>query len=175
MFPSVGSQTFIEPGSPEDFHMMEVKNVSRDSASVTSFSGIARSVRRCHTSTSANSPREGDGLVFADMTSSWWALTNPNTSSTSSSTKPGWPGWPCLMAGHFDANPLGVGPALWREDVDLGSLCLASPERLASFVAKQASRIQFSHWRSSGPAARMTPKRPLPAKSGALGPALKKS
>ncbi len=41
MFPRVGSQTFTEPGSPEDFHLMEVKNVSRDSLSVTSFRRIA--------------------------------------------------------------------------------------------------------------------------------------
>ena len=30
MFPRVGSQTFTEPASPEDFHVMEVKNVSRE-------------------------------------------------------------------------------------------------------------------------------------------------
>jgi hypothetical protein len=28
MFPRVGFQILIEPGSPEDFHVMEVKNVS---------------------------------------------------------------------------------------------------------------------------------------------------
>jgi len=41
MFPSVGSQILIEPGSPEDFHVMEVKNVSRDGLSVTDFGEIA--------------------------------------------------------------------------------------------------------------------------------------
>ena len=41
MFPSIGSQILIEPGSLEDFHVMEVKNVSRDGVSVTCFEGRA--------------------------------------------------------------------------------------------------------------------------------------
>jgi len=41
MFPWVGSQIIIEPGSPEDFHVMEVKNVSRDRWNVTSLVAIA--------------------------------------------------------------------------------------------------------------------------------------
>jgi hypothetical protein len=40
MFPWVGSQILIEP-APEDFHVMEVKNVSRDGLSVTDFGEIA--------------------------------------------------------------------------------------------------------------------------------------
>jgi hypothetical protein len=44
MFPSVGSQIFTEPGSPEDFHVMEVKNVSRDGLSVSCFEQIASAV-----------------------------------------------------------------------------------------------------------------------------------
>ena len=35
MFPRVGSQIFTELDSPEDFHVMEVKNVSRDGINVT--------------------------------------------------------------------------------------------------------------------------------------------
>jgi len=42
MFPWVGFQIFIEPGSPEDFHVMEVKNASRDGLKVTVFEVIAR-------------------------------------------------------------------------------------------------------------------------------------
>ncbi len=41
MFPRVGSKIFTEPGSPEDFHVMEVKNVSRDEVNVAGFGGIA--------------------------------------------------------------------------------------------------------------------------------------
>jgi hypothetical protein len=41
MFPCVGFQIFIEPGSPEDFHVMEVENVSRDALNVTGFGAIA--------------------------------------------------------------------------------------------------------------------------------------
>jgi hypothetical protein len=41
LFPRVGSQINIEPGSPEDFHVMEVKNASRDEVNVTGFRGIA--------------------------------------------------------------------------------------------------------------------------------------
>ncbi|SPE55391.1 hypothetical protein SBV1_220008 [Verrucomicrobia bacterium] len=41
MFPRVGSQILIEPGSPEDFHVMEVKNVSKDALNVTCFGTIA--------------------------------------------------------------------------------------------------------------------------------------
>jgi len=43
MFPRIGSQILIEPGSPEDFHVMEVKNVSRDASNVGGFEKIARS------------------------------------------------------------------------------------------------------------------------------------
>jgi hypothetical protein len=42
MFPQVGSQIIIEPGSPEDFHVMEVRNISRDRLNVAGFGGIAR-------------------------------------------------------------------------------------------------------------------------------------
>jgi hypothetical protein len=42
MFPRVGFQILSEQGSPEDFHVMEVENVSRDEATVTGFEGIAR-------------------------------------------------------------------------------------------------------------------------------------
>jgi hypothetical protein len=45
MFPQVGSQILIETGSPEDFHVMEVKNVSRDRLSVTGFWARASSNR----------------------------------------------------------------------------------------------------------------------------------
>ena len=41
MFPRVGSQILTEPGSPEDFHVMEVKNVSRDAVSLACFEEIA--------------------------------------------------------------------------------------------------------------------------------------
>jgi hypothetical protein len=41
MFPHAGFQILIEPGSPEDFHVMEVKNVSRDGLSVRDFGEIA--------------------------------------------------------------------------------------------------------------------------------------
>jgi hypothetical protein len=41
MFPSVGSQILSEPDSPEDFQVMEVKNVSRDGVRVSCFEGIA--------------------------------------------------------------------------------------------------------------------------------------
>ena len=41
MFPRAGSQILIEPGSLEDFHVMEVKNVSRDGLSVRDFGEIA--------------------------------------------------------------------------------------------------------------------------------------
>jgi hypothetical protein len=41
MFPRAGSQILIEPGSLEDFHVMEVKNVSRDGLSVSCFEEIA--------------------------------------------------------------------------------------------------------------------------------------
>jgi hypothetical protein len=40
-FPRVGSQIIIEPGSPEDFHVMEVKNVSRDGLNLTAFEEMA--------------------------------------------------------------------------------------------------------------------------------------
>ena len=46
MFPSIGSQIFTEAGSRENFHVMEVKNVSRDPLIVTPLEGIARSVRQ---------------------------------------------------------------------------------------------------------------------------------
>jgi hypothetical protein len=42
LFPSVGSQIITEPASPEDFHGMEVKNVSRDRVNVTGFGEMAR-------------------------------------------------------------------------------------------------------------------------------------
>jgi hypothetical protein len=42
MFPRTGSQIIIEPSSPVDFHVMEVKNVSKDRLTVTAFAGIAR-------------------------------------------------------------------------------------------------------------------------------------
>jgi hypothetical protein len=42
MFPHAGSQILIEPGSLEDFHVMEVKNVSRAGLSVKDFRGRAR-------------------------------------------------------------------------------------------------------------------------------------
>jgi hypothetical protein len=35
MFPRAGFQIFTETDSPEDFHVMEVKNVSRDRQNVT--------------------------------------------------------------------------------------------------------------------------------------------
>ncbi len=41
MSPPAGSQISIEPGSPEDFHVMEVKNVSSDGVNVIVFWGIA--------------------------------------------------------------------------------------------------------------------------------------
>jgi len=41
MFPSVGSQILTEPGSPEDFHVMEVKNVSSDDVRLSYFGGMA--------------------------------------------------------------------------------------------------------------------------------------
>src|SRR5512138_3601102 len=42
MFPRVGSQISTEPGSPEDFHVMEVKNVSRDRLSMAGYGAGAR-------------------------------------------------------------------------------------------------------------------------------------
>ena len=45
MFPRVGSQILTEPGSPENFHDMEVKNVSRDGLSVTGFQARASNNR----------------------------------------------------------------------------------------------------------------------------------
>jgi len=42
MFPRAGFQIVIEPGSPEDFHVMEVKNASRDGLKLTGFRVIAR-------------------------------------------------------------------------------------------------------------------------------------
>jgi hypothetical protein len=41
-FPLIGSQIITEPGSPEDFRIMEVKNVSRDSVTVTAFLRISK-------------------------------------------------------------------------------------------------------------------------------------
>jgi hypothetical protein len=41
MFPWVGSQIIIEPRSPEDFHVMEVKNVSRDIMNLTALGAMA--------------------------------------------------------------------------------------------------------------------------------------
>jgi hypothetical protein len=45
MFPRAGFQIIIESGSPEDFHVMEVKNVSRDGLSVTDSGAGARANR----------------------------------------------------------------------------------------------------------------------------------
>jgi hypothetical protein len=42
MFPSVGFQILTEPGSREDFHVMEAKNLSRDELSVAGFRDGAR-------------------------------------------------------------------------------------------------------------------------------------
>ncbi len=42
MFPRLGSQILIGPSPPEDFHVMEVKNVSRDARNVAGFERIAR-------------------------------------------------------------------------------------------------------------------------------------
>jgi hypothetical protein len=39
--PVVGSQILSELGSPEDFHVMEAQNVSKDGVNVTRFCGIA--------------------------------------------------------------------------------------------------------------------------------------
>jgi len=41
MFPGAGSQIIIESGSPEDFHVMEVKNVSRDVVNLAAFGAMA--------------------------------------------------------------------------------------------------------------------------------------
>ena len=41
MFPRVGSQIFNESHSPEDFHVMEVENLSRDYLTVTGLPAIA--------------------------------------------------------------------------------------------------------------------------------------
>ena len=41
MFPRAGSQILSEPGSPEDFHVMEVKNISGNEVNVTGFRGRA--------------------------------------------------------------------------------------------------------------------------------------
>ena len=41
MFPPSGFQIIIEPGSPEDFHVVEVKNVSRDGLNVACLVGMA--------------------------------------------------------------------------------------------------------------------------------------
>jgi hypothetical protein len=41
MFPHAGSQIVKEPGSLEDFHVMEVKNVSRDGGMVAGFGTMA--------------------------------------------------------------------------------------------------------------------------------------
>jgi hypothetical protein len=46
MFPHPGFQILTEPGSPEDFHVMEVKNVSRDGVRVSCFEGIASATER---------------------------------------------------------------------------------------------------------------------------------
>lgn len=59
MFPLVGSQILCEPGSPEDFQVMEVKNVSRDTVSVTRFCGIARSVRHALTCLASGGVQDG--------------------------------------------------------------------------------------------------------------------
>ena len=40
-FPQIGSQIIIEQGSPEDSHVMEVKNVSTDPLNLTGFMRIA--------------------------------------------------------------------------------------------------------------------------------------
>jgi hypothetical protein len=42
MFPRAGSQILTEPSSPEDFHVVEVKNISRDRRNVAGFGKIAR-------------------------------------------------------------------------------------------------------------------------------------
>ncbi len=42
MFPRVGSQILIGPGPPEDFHVMEVKNLSRQGLNVARFGAGAR-------------------------------------------------------------------------------------------------------------------------------------
>ena len=47
MFPRVGSQIIIEPGSPEDFHVMEVKNVSRDGLNMTGSRAMASGKYEC--------------------------------------------------------------------------------------------------------------------------------
>jgi hypothetical protein len=44
MFPRAGSQILIEPGSPEDFHVMEVKGLSTDRMSVADFAASAREI-----------------------------------------------------------------------------------------------------------------------------------
>jgi hypothetical protein len=41
MFPWVGSQTFKELNSPEDFHVMEVENLSRDGLTLPGLAAIA--------------------------------------------------------------------------------------------------------------------------------------
>jgi hypothetical protein len=41
MFPPSGFQIIIEPGSTEDFHVVEVRNVSRDELNVACLVGMA--------------------------------------------------------------------------------------------------------------------------------------
>jgi hypothetical protein len=41
LFPRIGSQIIIEPGSPEEFHVMEVKKQSSDELNVARFRAIA--------------------------------------------------------------------------------------------------------------------------------------
>ena len=44
MFPASGFQIIIEAGSPEDFHVVEVRNVSRDGLNVACLVGIASTI-----------------------------------------------------------------------------------------------------------------------------------
>jgi hypothetical protein len=69
MFPRVGSQILIEPGSPEDFHVMEVKNVPSDRRNVTGFRAKARLESRLDSlgsaaSTSVAGKRGGAASIF---------------------------------------------------------------------------------------------------------------
>jgi hypothetical protein len=45
MFPHAGSQILTGRRPPEDFHVMEVKNVSRDELSVMDFGEIASAAK----------------------------------------------------------------------------------------------------------------------------------
>jgi hypothetical protein len=78
MFPRAGSQIFTEPGSPEDFHVMEPRNVSRDAENVTAFRGRASGIliksKRGHWLESPSKEKGENG--------------NHNASSTDSSSEP---------------------------------------------------------------------------------------